>query len=244
MQCSAHSSELLHASLLDAFESLCAAVGDGRFERHGDIAVMAYPKAPVPAFNGLLVRGDGAVHELESLLVPHGGVTAVDAPATLEEARRHGLIETVDLPGMLVHREQLVPATEVGELDTDALDDALTVMTESFGAPREWFDELYTRPVLAAAGGTAYVLRVEGRPVSTALAVRTGDAVGIYNVGTPAADRGQGYGGAVTSRAVESAFADGATFAYLQSSELGFSVYERLGFRHVSTYTLAFAPPR
>ena len=226
-------------------ESLSAAVASSRFERRGDVVVIAYPKAPVPAFNGLIVRGDGAVHELEALLheVPSAGVTAVDAPATLEEARRHGLIETVELPGMVATRESLVPAPAAGAIDTDALGEALTVMTESFGAPRDWFDELYTREVLDRAGATAYVLRVDGQPVSTAIGLRTGDALGIYNVGTPAAERGKGYGAAVTSRAVEDAFADGATLAYLQSSALGFSVYERLGFRHVSTYTLAFAPP-
>lgn len=239
------SSEQLHDAFLDALESLSAAVANARFERRGDVAIVAYPKAPVPAFNGLIVRGDGAVHELEALLreVPAPGVTAVDAPETIEEARRHGLIETVELPGMLATRDSFVRAPSAGAVDTDAADEALTVMTESFGAPREWFDELYTRDVLDRAGATAYVLRVDGRPVSTAIGLRTGDALGIYNVGTPAPDRGRGYGAAVTSRAVEAAFADGAAFAYLQSSALGFSVYERLGFRHVSTYTLAFAPP-
>jgi predicted GNAT family acetyltransferase len=222
---------------------LSAAVEDATFERRGDIVHMRYPKAPLPSFNGLIVRGDGAAHELESLLRPHDGVTAVDAPATIEEARRLGLIETIEMPGMLARREAFVRAPQIGETDDDDLDAALDLMTESFGAPREWFEELYTRPVLDHANARLLVLRVDGRPVATALGIRTGDAIGIYNVGTPAAERGKGYGGAITSRVLEPAFADGASFAYLQSSDLGYSVYKRLGFEHVSTYTLAFAPP-
>src|SRR3954471_2236915 len=117
------SSELLHDAFLDALESLSAAVASSRFERRDDVVVIAYPKAPMPAFNGLIVRGDGAVHELEALLheVPAPGVTAVDAPATLEEARRHGLIETVELPGMVATPESLVTAPSVGAIETDAL---------------------------------------------------------------------------------------------------------------------------
>jgi predicted GNAT family acetyltransferase len=229
--------------LLDAFESLCAATADSSFERRGALTLLRYPKAPLPAFNGVIVRGDGAAAELEAALRPHDGVTALDAPATLEEARRLGLIETVELPGMVVGHDAFAAVGPPGEVADDALDEALSLLAESFGAPREWFDELYTRDVLDRAGGAAYVLRVDGRPVATALSLRTGDALGIFNVGTPAAERGKGYGAAVTAAAVERGFAAGASFAWLQSSALGFSVYRRLGFEHVNTYTLAFAPP-
>ena len=239
----ANPSAVLHDALLDAFESLCAASAAAEFERRGDGAVMHYPKAPLPAFNGVVVRGDGLAPELETLLRPHDGVTVIDGPATRTEAQRLGLIETVDIPAMLVEREAFVPAPELGEVDEDAVGDALALMSESFGAPAEWFEELYSRDVLDRAGGAAYVLRVDGRPVATAISLRTGDAVGIYNVGTPEAERGKGYGGAITAAALERAFAGGARFGYLQSSALGFSVYKRLGFEQVGTYTLAFAPP-
>ena len=228
--------------MLDAFESLCTATS-AEWERRGDGALMRYAKAPVPAFNGVIVRGEGFAEELESLVRPHDGVTAVDAPATVEEARRLGLIETVEMPGMVATREEFAPAPVEGEVADDDVATALDLLTASFGSPREWFDELYTPEVLERAGANAYVLRVGGRPVATAVSVRTTDALGIFNVGTPAAERGRGYGGAITSHAVERGFAEGAAFAYLQSSEFGYSVYERLGFEHVCTYTLSFAPP-
>ena len=233
----------MHGALLDAFAAMCASRADSSFDRRGDCAMIRYPKAPLPAANGVIVRGDEWAHELESRLRPHDGVTVVDGPATLEEARRLGLTETVDMPAMLMSSDSFTPPPRQGALDDDALEDALTLMAESFGAPRDWFDELYTRDALDRAGGSAYVLRIDGRPVSTAVSVRTGDAVGIFNVGTPEGERGNGYGAVVTAAAVERAFAAGAAFAYLQSSELAFSVYRRLGFDHVGNYTLAFAPP-
>jgi predicted GNAT family acetyltransferase len=115
-------------------------------------------------------------------------------------------------------------------------------MADAFDIPGDWFRPMYTRDVLDAADATVYTLVADGNAVSTALGIRCGDAVGIFNVATPERERGRGYGAAVTSRAVADAFDDGATFAFLQSSTLGEPVYRRLGFEHVSTYTLAYEP--
>jgi predicted GNAT family acetyltransferase len=73
--------------------------------------------------------------------------------------------------------------------------------------------------------------------------MRVGEGVGIFNVATPAAERGRGLGAAVTSCALERAFGDGCTYAFLQTSTLGEPVYRRLGFRDAGDFTLAFAPP-
>jgi predicted acetyltransferase len=54
--------------------------------------------------------------------------------------------------------------------------------------------------------------------------------VGIFNVATPARHRGRGFGCAVTARAVAEGASRGAAWSWLQSSPLGVSVYERLGF--------------
>jgi hypothetical protein len=39
----------------------------------------------------------------------------------------------------------------------------------------------------------------------------------------------------VTAAAARGGFDDGAQLAWLQASELGFSVYRRLGFEHIAT---------
>jgi predicted GNAT family acetyltransferase len=61
-------------------------------------------------------------------------------------------------------------------------------------------------------------------------------------VATPEEHRGKGYGAAITTEAVRAGFDAGADLAGLQSSPMGESVYRRIGFRKVETYTL-FAPP-
>ena len=57
------------------------------------------------------------------------------------------------------------------------------------------------------------------------------DHVGICNVATLPTYRGRGYGAAINARAVLDGYAATASFALLQSSESGFRVYQRLGFR-------------
>jgi acetyltransferase (GNAT) family protein len=174
------------------------------------------------------------------------GVTVLNdrAPRLLAEARRRGLTETLLMPGMSVSRDRFRPAdtanAEIEIVDDDeTLAEACEVMCAGFEVPVEWFGDMYRRDRLG--GAAVYVLRENGRPAATAVAHRGREGLGLFNVATPAAWRGRGYGAAVTSRAVADGFAAGAGFAYLQSSAMGESVYRRLGFEQVSTYTLAYA---
>jgi ribosomal protein S18 acetylase RimI-like enzyme len=111
-----------------------------------------------------------------------------------------------------------------------------------FGARPELFDRLISEQVLELPEVRCYAGWAEGVPVTTALAFAGPDHVGVYNVATPAAYRGRGYGAAVTGRAVADGLAAGAAFAYLQSSELGFGVYERLGFIEVERWEVWTEP--
>ena len=61
---------------------------------------------------------------------------------------------------------------------------------------------------------------------------------GICAVGTLAALRGRGLGTAMTWAAIEIGVGWGYRVAVLQASELGFRVYERMGFRIVDRYVL------
>jgi N-acetylglutamate synthase len=81
-----------------------------------------------------------------------------------------------------------------------------------------------------------------GQPVSAALGLVTGDAVGVFDVATPPEYRRKGYGGWVTAHAVRAGLESGASFAYLQSSEMGLGVYQVLGFEQVCEYRLLVVP--
>jgi GNAT superfamily N-acetyltransferase len=83
-----------------------------------------------------------------------------------------------------------------------------------------------------------------GMPVSCAAAIRSGSTVGIYAVGTIEQARRRGYGQAVTWAAIDAGrSAWRGTMAILQSSDMGLSVYESLGFEIVGHYT-EYARPK
>jgi GNAT superfamily N-acetyltransferase len=78
----------------------------------------------------------------------------------------------------------------------------------------------------------------EGQPVARSMGVVHAGLVGIHNVYVPPSSRGRGYGAALTAAAIDSGRAMGATAACLQATELGFPVYQRMGFRRVDDYVV------
>jgi ribosomal protein S18 acetylase RimI-like enzyme len=87
--------------------------------------------------------------------------------------------------------------------------------------------------VLAADGVRCYVGEADGKPVTTGMAVTVGPHVGLLTIATLADYRRRGYGAALTARALIDGHAAGAGWSWLQSSDSGLAVYERLGFRTV-----------
>jgi ribosomal protein S18 acetylase RimI-like enzyme len=126
--------------------------------------------------------------------------------------------------------------------DAALLTEAQTVAAEGFEVPPHLMAPFYTPQIAATPGLSIYLGRVAGEPVSTATSFRHGNSVGIFNVATPATHRRSGYAAALTIRAVRDAFDAGANFAWLQSSPLGNSLYRRIGFQQVETYTLLSRP--
>ena len=70
------------------------------------------------------------------------------------------------------------------------------------------------------------------------MAVRTGDVAGVYAVGTLRDARRQGVGTAATWAAVAAGRALGSETIVLQSSAMGFPVYEAMGFWTVVRYAI------
>jgi len=78
-----------------------------------------------------------------------------------------------------------------------------------------------------------YVGYLNGKPVSTASLIYGGGAAGIYSVTTLPEARGKGIGSAVTLKPLQDAREMGYRIGTLQSSDMGFNVYKKLGFRHL-----------
>ena len=87
-----------------------------------------------------------------------------------------------------------------------------------------------------------YAAYVDGRPAGSGLGFRTGRTIGVYNIATAPWARRRGLGAAVTQRIIDDAAAQDCDVAVLQASEMGRSIYKRLGFRIVVEY-IAYVDP-
>lgn len=110
------------------------------------------------------------------------------------------------------------------------------VAAAAFQAPVEHFRQLITPSVIGRPGVCCYIGELDGHSVATAVSVRLGEHVGIFNVATLPANQRRGYGAAITARAVRDGLGDGAQWAWLQSSPAGHRVYERLGFTTLESW--------
>lgn len=91
--------------------------------------------------------------------------------------------------------------------------------------------------MMAMPGVTTRLVGEDETTVSTALGAIHREVVGIFNVATPAEHRGKGYGALATAAAVRQGSDQGCDLAYLQSSPMGYRVYERLGFTEAESWT-------
>lgn len=170
-----------------------------------------------------------------------------DEPGDLEaRLLGHGFaLDPDDMPGMAASLDALpaieLPANATIELVRDAVvfREWLDVMVAGFGMPPQigdafmafaqhgFGDELPMR---------SFLVRLDGRPIATALGVLTREGMTIANVTTVADARGRGIGRAVTLAAMHAGAEAGAKVAVLQSTDMGLGVYERLGFRAFGRY--------
>ena len=243
----------MHKALEDAFERLFSAFEGARFERRSDLVVALVPGIPIPQVNGAWVCEDSQVAaaalpetlaEVEAAGEWPWVQTRHGQERTRQAALALGLTHTELIPGMVVRPDSFVAARtdiEIGPIAQGEADETNRVLADSFEAPVELFCR-FSEAVQRVAEARWYVARAEGRIVSTAVGFAGEEAVGIFNVATPAQHRGRGHGAAVTSHALREGFDEGARFGYLQSSTIGHGVYHGLGFRDVEEYTLLTRP--
>jgi ribosomal protein S18 acetylase RimI-like enzyme len=246
----------LHQVLLSAAAQLAAVLEGAHFDRGNGYCFMAFPTFPIRDLNGVWADGDAATDELAArrtqaneLGTPFTVMTrAGRTPAVEEAARKLGLTNEIRIPGMTVTARELAdPGTELTVIrveTADGLAQALAVGANGFGVPPELVASVYSIEVAELEGLATYLGRVNGRDVSTAVGFTIDGTTAIFSVATPKEHRGRGYGAAITAQAVRDGFAAGADLAGLQSSSMGESMYKRLGFREVETYTLFAAPSR
>jgi ribosomal protein S18 acetylase RimI-like enzyme len=190
--------------------------------------------------------------------VPGGYTVMLDGNAghpMEEELRARGWVLEHDDPGMVLpaipELPPVPPELEIrrvtdeaalqdfwGEGDPDDVDE--------FGVPVNL--TCYFNPTVAYALDPdvgLFVGYVEGQAVATAGLYRKGDIAEMGAVWTAEASRRRGYGAALTWAAIHEGRARGCTTAAHKSSEMGYPVYTRMGFREVCrlrVYAPAGAP--
>jgi N-acetylglutamate synthase len=211
----------------------------------GPGAIGGVTGVPVPTLNGVWAyRQDAGRGAVAGLLerVAAGGM-----PHCLQFARRstgelsglaeeRGMRRDADVPLMVLTSEVEFPQLDQGDLVIDELEPREAAVhaelaAAGFNAPVDAFLGLMTPAVMERPGVRAYVGKVDGEPVATAVGISLEKHVGIFNVATLPPHRRRGYGAAITARAVRDGLDHGARWSWLQSSPAGYSVYENLGFK-------------
>lgn len=149
----------------------------------------------------------------------------------------------VDLPGMMSEGlpppRGAAPRLEFRRVRGGAVrDDFCAVGSICFGVPLHWFREVFDGEAVwdEFASWVAYA---DGEPVSTAASVTAAGAIGLYNIGTVPGHQRRGYGEAVMRHAFEQARREcGIERSILQATSQGFRLYQRLGYRTVTTVTV------
>jgi GNAT superfamily N-acetyltransferase len=228
-------------------------IDGARFEPRADLIVAVCPAFPIPQCNGPWVVEDSpaavdalpaAIAEVEAAGAWPWVQTRSGHHRTQAAARALGLIHIEHAPGMVMRPGELSEVDvelEVTPIADEEIDEAIAVLSVSFGAPKELFAR-FSATMRTIPEATWYVGRVDGTTVSTALGFTIDGATGIFNVATPPEHRGHGYGAALTAQAARDGFQAGSKFAFLQSSEIGHTIYRRLGFRDVEEYVLQTRP--
>lgn len=161
--------------------------------------------------------------------------------------KRHGLRHLTEAPGM--YTDRLAPATrQLPMLDIRPVADEATrsafaeVMSTAFEIPHSVSLSVYGSPGAWRGSFEGYVGYSNGRAVTTAAAVITGDVIGLYSVATLPQHRRLGFAEAIMRRVIEDAQRSrSVSRMVLQATSSGFSLYEAMGYRTVTSFNVFIA---
>jgi N-acetylglutamate synthase len=242
--------------LTSTWEQLCAALPYGWTERAGG-AMACVTTVSLPTLNGVWVDELATPAERVARLLDR--VAAEGFPycmqlrpgsdaALIELAQQRGMTPEQDIPLMVLEEPARIQCAIPSELVIQTLRPEqahlhASVAAAGFGADEKLFRRLVAPDLLGVAGLRCYLGEVAGRPAVSGLGLTTGDGIGVFNIATPPAWRRLGYGAAMTTRVIRDGIADGARWAWLQSSPDGYAIYERLGFRTLESWQCWLALP-
>jgi GNAT superfamily N-acetyltransferase len=245
---------LEHANMIAAMTSLATGAAGAEVRVANGVALFA-TGLPIRLFNQVLIEGSDATPEAigDAVAVVRARRDKYLVNLRVGEDDRHvatvtamGLVpmsETPWMPGMAL---QPIPADHEPELRTDhhiahvtdeaALADHIRTAEAAFGLPAWMLRAMLNPAILGEPRVAIYVGYSNGEPVSTGLGFHSGRTIGVYNISTIPRARGRGYGAEMTKRVAADGAANGCDVAILQASDMGYPIYERLGYRTVVEY--------
>lgn len=241
-----------HQNMVAAFSCLPPHQPDGFVDQVGGVVVAATGSA-IAFFNQVLPFAehvDGAALRAAVAIVRRAGLRGVvhlrdgvDSEL-LPVVVGLGFSEGESQPAMILTdlpRHEMPAGFEVSRVsDRHDFDVHLMTAAANAGASPDLYATWLGAGIIEDPQVRLFVGYAGGTPVATSLSVRTGDVVGVYNVGTAPAVRRRGYGWAMTLAAIVDGAASGCAFVTLQASAMGYPLYAAHGFRTLFRYR-AFA---
>jgi ribosomal protein S18 acetylase RimI-like enzyme len=158
--------------------------------------------------------------------------------------KRHGLRHLTEAPGMyadhLAPAKRNLPALEVRAVADEPTRGAFAeVMSTAFEIPHSVSTSVYGSDRAWRGTFQGYVGYSNGRAVTTAAGVVTGDVIGLYSVATLPQHRRLGFAEAIMRHVVQQARQTrGVSRTVLQATSSGFSLYEAMGYRTVTSFNV------
>lgn len=147
-------------------------------------------------------------------------------------------------PGMLAESLE-PPVRKLPEIEMRPVCDAASrtafaeLTSTSFDIPYTVARAVYTREQAWQGDYQGFVGLAQGRVVAIVAMIRAAEAIGIYSLATSPVFRRRGYGEALLrTAAAEMSKRTGLTRLVLQSTEAGYALYRRMGFRDVTKFTV------
>jgi ribosomal protein S18 acetylase RimI-like enzyme len=120
-----------------------------------------------------------------------------------------------------------------------------TVVAEANDDPgeRERAGLLFHHRTILQPHIAAFVIYLDGAPVSCSMTLVSHGVAGVYYVATVASARRRGLGDALTRVAARAGFQLGARVAWLGASEMGAELYRRIGFADLGSIIVEYESP-
>lgn len=236
-------------NLQTAFRKLANHVPGGETNQFGSIQV-AFSGLPVPIYNRAFVfdtpHGDNlrnAISWMTDREEPFWMTVSERVLTDFESILSELPLEKTDRvdPGMALELGEEIPANstdaEISSLaDESELGEIARISASVFETPIDIARQAYQPSLLDDDTTQVFIGRVDGQPAASGLMVRSGDVVGVYTIGVLEEYRRRGIGEAMTWEVIRTGRDVGCRLAVLQSSEMAYSLYEKMGFETVVTY--------